>query len=58
MELRHQTERNSENLIRYLFTAPYLGHAHVADTQWYLSGSPELTREAMRRLEQRWEDRS
>jgi integrase/recombinase XerD len=34
----------------------YLGHAHVADTQWYLSGSPELMREAMRRLEHRWED--
>ena len=32
----------------------YLGHVHVADTQWYLSGSPELMREAMRRLEQRW----
>lgn len=35
----------------------YLGHVHVADTQWYLEGSPELMREAMRRLEQRWEDR-
>ena len=35
----------------------YLGHAHVADTQWYLNGSPELMREAMRRLEQLWEDR-
>jgi integrase/recombinase XerD len=35
----------------------YLGHVHVADTQWYLSGSPELMREAMRRLEHRWEDR-
>ena len=34
-----------------------LGHVHVADTQWYLSGSPELMREAMRRLERRWEDR-
>ena len=34
-----------------------LGHVHVADTQWYLSGSPELMREAMRRLEHRWEDR-
>jgi integrase len=34
----------------------YLGHVHVADTQWYLSGSPELMREAMRRLEQRWGD--
>jgi integrase/recombinase XerD len=35
----------------------FLGHVHVADTQWYLSGSPELMREAMHRLEQRWEDR-
>jgi len=34
----------------------YLGHVHVADTQWYLSGSPELMREAMRRLEHRWEE--
>ena len=32
----------------------FLGHVHVADTQWYLSGSPELMREAMRRLEHRW----
>jgi integrase/recombinase XerD len=30
---------------------------HVADTQWYLEGSPELMREAMERLQQRWEDR-
>lgn len=35
----------------------YLGHVHIADTQWYLSGSPELMREAMRRLEHRWEAR-
>jgi integrase len=35
----------------------YLGHVHVADTQWYLEGAPELMREAMRRLEQRWEER-
>jgi len=35
----------------------YLGHVHVADTQWYLEGSPELMREAMQRLQQRWEDR-
>jgi len=33
----------------------YLGHVHVADTQWYLDSSPELMREAMRRLEKRWE---
>jgi integrase/recombinase XerD len=35
----------------------YLGHVHVADTQWHLESSPELMREAMNRLEQRWEDR-
>jgi integrase/recombinase XerD len=35
----------------------YLGHVHVADTQWYLNGSPELMREAMRRLEGHSEDR-
>jgi integrase/recombinase XerD len=35
----------------------YLGHVHVSDTYWYLSAWPELMREAMRRLEQRWEDR-
>ena len=35
----------------------YLGHVHVADTQWYLESFPELMREAMRRLEQRWEER-
>jgi len=34
----------------------YLGHVHVADTQWYLEAAPELMREAMRRLEHRWED--
>jgi integrase len=35
----------------------YLGHVHVRDTYWYLSAWPELMREAMRRLERRWEDR-
>jgi integrase/recombinase XerD len=35
----------------------YLGHVHVADTQWYLEGYPELMNEAMKRLQQRWEDR-
>lgn len=35
----------------------YLGHVHVADTQWYLSGTPELMHQAMRRLESCWEDR-
>jgi integrase len=33
----------------------YLGHVHVADTQWYWEGSPELMGEARQRLQQRWE---
>ncbi|MDN5872742.1 MAG: tyrosine-type recombinase/integrase, partial [Nitrococcus sp.] len=35
----------------------FLGHVHIADTQWYLNGSPELMREAMSRLERHWEQR-
>jgi integrase/recombinase XerD len=34
----------------------YLGHVHVSDTFWYLSAWPELMREAMSRLERRWEE--
>lgn len=36
----------------------FLGHVHVADTQWYLNASPELMREAMARLERQWEQRA
>jgi integrase/recombinase XerD len=36
----------------------YLGHVHCSDTFWYLSAMPELMREAMARLERRWEARS
>ena len=50
--------RSNQNAERKLPTlSAFLGHVHVADTQWYLSGSPELMREAMRRLEHRWEER-
>ncbi|OYR19631.1 phage integrase family protein [Brucella grignonensis] len=52
----YQAEQDPERLLPILST--YLGHAHVADTQWYLSASPELMTEAMRRLECRWEDRT
>jgi integrase len=31
--------------------AAYLGHAHVSDTYWYLSATPELLALAARRLE-------
>ena len=33
----------------------YLGHAHVTDTYWYLTGTPELLGAAGRRMEKRWE---
>lgn len=52
----YQSEQDPERLLPIL--SAYLGHVHVADTQWYLSSSPELMREAMRRLERRWEVRS
>ena len=32
----------------------YLGHAHVTDTYWYLTGTPELMGAAGKRMEQRW----
>ncbi len=51
----YRSEQEPERRLPLL--SAYLGHVHVADTQWYLEGAPELMREAMRRLEQRWEDR-
>jgi integrase/recombinase XerD len=51
----YRSNQNPERKLPVL--SAYLGHAHVADTQWYLSGSPELMREAMCRLERRGEDR-
>lgn len=48
--------RSNEDPERRLpLLSAFLGHVHVSDTQWYLSASPELMREAMRRLEHRWE---
>lgn len=55
--LVHWYQSNQDPERRLPILSAYLGHVHVADTQWYLSGSPELMREAMRRLEHRWEDR-
>ncbi|MDM0117505.1 tyrosine-type recombinase/integrase [Variovorax sp. J22R133] len=52
----YQCDEDPERLLPVL--SAYLGHVHVEDTQWYLSGSPELMREAMRRLERCWEDRT
>jgi integrase len=52
----YRSEQDPERRLPVL--SAYLGHVHVADTHWYLENTPELMREAMRRLEQRWEDRS
>jgi integrase/recombinase XerD len=49
---------NQEPERRLPLLSAFLGHVHVADTQWYLSASPELMCEAMRRLEHRWEKRT
>jgi len=51
----YRSDQDPERLLPIL--SAYLGHVHVEDTQWYLSGSPELMREAMRRLERCWENR-
>ena len=51
----YQADQDPERLLPVL--SAYLGHVHVEDTQWYLNGSPELMREAMRRLERCWKDR-
>ena len=49
----YRADKDPERLLPVL--SAYLGHVHVADTQWYLENSPELMREAMHRLEKRWE---
>lgn len=52
----YRADQDPERLLPLL--SAYLGHVHVADTQWYLEGSPELMHEAMQRLERRWEGQS
>jgi integrase/recombinase XerD len=32
--------------------ATYLGHAHITDTYWYLTATPELLQQALLRVEQ------
>ena len=44
--------RGGIDVERHLPTlATYLGHAHVTDTQWYLTATPQLLRYALRRVE-------
>lgn len=52
----YRSQQDPERLLPQL--SAFLGHVHIADTQWYLEGCPELMNEAMRRLEECWEDRS
>jgi integrase/recombinase XerD len=54
--LVHWYRSNQDTERKLPLLSAFLGHVHVADTQWYLSASPELMREAMHRLEHRWED--
>ena len=51
----HRSNQQPERCLPLL--SAFLGHVHVADTQWYLSASPELMGEAMSRLERHWEQR-
>jgi integrase len=50
----YRTGQDVERRLPVLST--YLGHAHVADTYWYLTAYPELMGLATRRLEKRWEN--
>jgi hypothetical protein len=40
---------------RLSLLSTYLGHAHVTDTYWYLTGIPELLGAASKRWEKRWQ---
>ena len=47
--------RTGEDIERRLpVLSTFLGHAHAADTYWYLSVHPELMKLATTRLERRW----
>ena len=48
--------RSGEDVTQRLpILSTYLGHAHVTDTYWYLTNTPELMASASERLERRWE---
>jgi integrase len=48
--------RNGEDVRRRLpILSTYLGHGHVTDTYWYVTGTPELMAAVGERLEKRWE---
>ena len=48
--------RNGDDVQRRLpVLSTYLGHAHVSDTYWYVTATPELMEAVSQRLEKRWE---
>jgi len=49
----YRSGQDAERRLPVLST--YLGHAHIADTYWYLSAHPQLMGLAKQRLEKRWE---
>ena len=49
----HRTGEDVHRRLPVLST--YLGHAHVTDTYWYVTGTPELMAAVGQRLDQRWE---
>jgi integrase len=51
--------RSGQDIERRLpILSTYLGHAHVADTYWYLTGCPELMGLVVKRFEDYWEKQS
>jgi integrase len=48
--------RNGEDIRQRLpILSTYIGHGHVTDTYWYVTGTPELMAAAAERFEKRWE---
>jgi integrase len=48
--------QNGEDVRRRLpVLSTYLGHGHVTDTYWYVTGTPELMAAVGQQLEKRWE---
>lgn len=49
----HRTGEDVQRRLPILST--YLGHGHVTDTYWYVTGTPELMGAVSQRLDKRWE---
>ena len=56
LENWYRQDQDPERMLPLLST--FLGHVGVSDTYWYLENSPGLMKQAMRRLERRWEGHS